>query len=200
MAVASFSFTIGTASEPEQRRERVPGVDVRGALGDVSGGEEDLRRLDAVPSERGIPRGLQAGLAEGRGGLELRDARRSPGQAESGQAERDRAGGDDDRRRSSLDQLGDLASPVAEQCAPQPAAVCRDQARAELDDDRAFSGHRCCVPSPTIRYWRSQRSRYVTGPRGPGSRPTLIPVSGALVSSKPSTNLVDAFQAAAVPR
>ena len=45
-----------------------------------------------------------------------------------------------------------------------------------------------------MRYCRSQRSRYVTGPRGPGTLSTLIPVSGAPVSSNPSVNRVGACQ------
>ena len=40
----------------------------------------------------------------------------------------------------------------------------------------------------------------MTGPRGPGTQSTLIPVSGAPVSAKPSVNLVVACQNAAVPR
>jgi len=56
-----------------------------------------------------------------------------------------------------------------------------DEARAEFYDERPL--HRCCVPSPTTRYCRRYRSRYVTGPRGPGTRSTLIPVSGEPVSA-----------------
>ena len=48
-------------------------------------------------------------------------------------------------------------------------------------------------------YWRRYRSRNVTGPRGPGTWSTLIPVSGAPSSSKPSSRRVLAFQNAPVP-
>ena len=65
---------------------------------------------------------------------------------------------------------------------------------------RVLSIQRVWVASPMTRYWRSQRSLYVTGPRGPGTLSTLIPVSGEPVSAKPSVNRVVACQNAAVPR
>ena len=35
-----------------------------------------------------------------------------------------------------------------------------------------------------MRYWRSQRSRYVTGPRGPGAMSTLTPGLGRAEQSE----------------
>ena len=43
------------------------------------------------------------------------------------------------------------------------------------------------------------RSRKVTGPRGPGTASRLIPVSGTSNSLNPSRSLVVAFQKAPVP-
>src|SRR5262249_25995847 len=48
-------------------------------------------------------------------------------------------------------------------------------------------------------YWRRHRSSKVTGPRGPGTWSTLIPVSGTPRSLKPSSRRVLAFQKAPVP-
>jgi len=56
------------------------------------------------------------------------------------------------------------------------------------------------VPSGTTTYCRRCRSRKVTGPRGPGTWSTLIPVSGAPRSLNPSSSRVVAFQNAPVPR
>src|SRR6185437_8379582 len=104
----------------------------------------------------------------------------------------------DAHRRAARDDLGDLGGACAQQRTARAPAFVDDEARAELYDERTL--HRCCVPSPTTRYWRRYRSRYVTGPRGPGTRSTLMPVSGAPVSAKPSVKRVGAFQYAAVPR
>ena len=51
----------------------------------------------------------------------------------------------------------------------------------------------------TTTNWRSDRSRKVTGPRGPGTASRLIPVSGTSSSLNPSSSLVVAFQKAPVP-
>src|SRR6266480_4726598 len=48
-------------------------------------------------------------------------------------------------------------------------------------------------------YWRRHRSSNVTGPRGPGTWSTLIPVSGTPRSLNPSSRRVLAFQKAPVP-
>ena len=48
-------------------------------------------------------------------------------------------------------------------------------------------------------YWRRWRSRKVTGPRGPGTWSTLMPVSGMPWSLNPSSSRVLAFQNAPVP-
>ena len=92
----------------------------------------------------------------------------------------------------------DLGGAGTEQLAPHASPPVDDQRGAELDDDRP--AHLRWVPSPTTLYCRSQRSRYVTGPRGPGTQSTLMPVSGAPVSAKPSVKRVGACQNAAVPR
>src|SRR5216684_1388054 len=52
----------------------------------------------------------------------------------------------------------------------------------------------------TTTYCRRQRSWKVTGPRGPGTRSTLIPVSGTPRSLNPSSSRVLTFQNAPVPR
>src|SRR6266511_1392955 len=108
------------------------------------------------------------------------------------------AGCADGARRNDADgravacELTDLAGALTHDI------VVEHEARSKLDDE--WTLHRRCVPSPTATYWRSQRSRYVTGPRGPGTQSTLIPVSGAPVSAKPSVKRVGACQKAAVPR
>ena len=97
------------------------------------------------------------------------------------------------------DEDGDLSRPrVGPESALISPALADDEARPELDDDGPVQ--RVWVASPTTRYWRSQRSRYVTGPRGPGTASTLIPVSGTPVNANPSVNRVVACQNAAVPR
>ncbi len=143
-------------AELEQRVERAAGVQVGRALGHVGRGQEDLGRGDPLRAERVVPRRLEAGLAERGGRLELRHAARPPGQAEPRQAERDRAGGDDAHRGAGANDRGDLACPVAQNAPAHLRAWPHDQGRSELHDERP--PHRCCVPSPTTRYWRSHRS------------------------------------------
>ena len=103
------------------------------------------------------------------------------------------------RRRQPDSPLATIAAmsarPRTQDAPPHRPRDAHDETGSELDDDR----HLRWVPSPTIRVRRSHRSRYVTGPRGPGTQSTLIPVSGAPVSSKPSAKRVGAFQNAAVP-
>src|ERR1039458_1342809 len=52
----------------------------------------------------------------------------------------------------------------------------------------------------TTTYCRRHRSWKVTGPRGPGTWSTLMPVSGTPRSLNPSSSRVVAFQNAPVPR
>ena len=158
VAVASFSFTTGTAPEPEQRVEGVADVDVGLPVADVRGREQDLRRLNADTPERTLPGLLELRLADGRGSLELTHRRRPPREPEPGHAERDRTGGDDADGMAARQQVGHLLRPRGEQPAPHASLRRRDEAGAELDDDphRRFIG---AVPSPTTRYWRSHRSR-----------------------------------------
>ena len=128
-------------------------------------------------AQRVLPRALQQ--QPGRAPTQPAAAAGSSGGASSPtrrMPERDRARRDDADRRARRDDLRDLRRAPAQQRAPRRALLVDDEARAELDDERRL--HRCCVPSPTTRYWRSQRSRYVTGPRGPGTRSTLMPGLG----------------------
>ena len=183
----------------EQLAQRVADVEVRGAVGDLGGGEQDLR---AEQRPRGAARGpTRPGAAPGR-------APRPPAaRAARAAAVRARAGAG--RARSRPDETTQTgvpprtSSPISRARARR-AALARTRPpgpATRLDPSLTTTGaHRCCVPSPTTRYWRSQRSRYVTGPRGPGVQSTLIPVSGAPVSSKPSAKRVGACQKPTVPR
>src|SRR5262249_3773141 len=135
------------------------------AVADVGGCEEHL--CGRKRRQRLVPGCLQPRLAERGGRLQPRDVARAAIEAEARQPQRDRTGGDDADGLTALDDLPDLLSTCAELRAPNAPARPRDEARPEFHDD----GHRCCVPSPTTRYWRSHRSREVTGPRGPGAPP-----------------------------
>jgi hypothetical protein len=81
----------GDCAEPEELAERVPCIHVGGAVGDVSGGEQDLGRLQPLPPEGFVPHRLQPCLAERRGGLEPRHAAGPRAQSEPRQPEGDRA-------------------------------------------------------------------------------------------------------------
>ncbi len=172
----------GDGSCVEERLERVASVHVGGAVGDVVACQEHLCREQPLSREGALPGTVELPLPERGRGLELRHRARAPVETELREAERDRARRDDCDGLAASHDPSDLARATTENRTPDRSARPGDEARAELDDDR----HRCWVPSPITRYWRSQRSRYVTGPRGPGAQSTLIPVSGAPVSSNPS--------------
>ena len=139
-------------TEREQGAESAAHVHVRAALADLGAREQNLRDLDAVRLEHVLPRALQRGLTERRRGLQPRQARRTLREPEPPQPERDRTRRHDADRRAALDDLGDLRRAMPQQRAPRTALLVDDEARAELDDERAL--HRCCVPSPTTRYCR----------------------------------------------
>jgi hypothetical protein len=63
-------------AKTKERAECIAHVDVGRALGHVTGREQDLRSRESLARERGLPGGLQAGLAEGTGRLQPRHARR----------------------------------------------------------------------------------------------------------------------------
>src|SRR5262249_52013982 len=144
-----------------------------------------------------VPRRLESRLAERRGGLERGQRARAAVEPQPVEAERDRPRGDDADGRPPAHEPADLRRAGRDQPGADASSGPGHEARAELHDD---GPHRRCVPSPTTRYWRNHRSRYVTGPRGPGVQSTLIPVSGAPVSSNPSAKRVGACQNATVPR
>ena len=160
--------------------------------------EQHLRRVETVRLERVLPRALQAlpGRAPTRPAAAAGRGRR----AEAGRrsAERDRARRDDADGRPAATTA--RSPPRGRAAAARRGSPSASTTRLEPNLTTSGALHRCCVPSPTTRNWRSQRSRYVTGPRGPGAQSTLMPVSGAPVSAKPSVKRVGAFQNAAVPR
>ncbi len=182
VAVTSFSLTTGTAPASNKRLQRMSCIDVRSTVGDVAGCEQYLSREQPLSFEGAFPCAVESRLAERRRRLQLRHRAWTPVEPEVREPECDGAGRDDRHRFAAAHDVRDLAGAPADDRSPDRAARSGDEARPELDDDR----HRRCVPSPTTRYWRSQRSRYVTGPRGPGAQSTLMPVSGAPVNSKPS--------------
>ena len=141
-------------AEPEQRVQGASRVDVGRAVADVPGGEQHLGGVER--RERLVPRGLEAGLTERGGGLELGDAAGPPVEPEPRQTERDRARRDDAHRLAAADDPADLAARApgarrGERGRPRPTT----RLDPELDDDR----HRVWLPSPTTRYCRSHRSR-----------------------------------------
>ena len=105
--------------------------------------------------ERPLPGLLEARLAERGGRLQLRQRAGTPFEPEVWKAERDRTRGHDRDRLAAGHDRGDLSRAPPQDGRTNGATLACDEARAELDDDR----HRVCEPSPTIRYWRSQRSR-----------------------------------------
>ena len=183
-------------AELQQRAERVAQVHVARAVTDVGGGEEHLRGLEPFAPQGGAPRALEPRLPDGRRRLKLRCRAAAAAEPEPREPERDCARGHDADSLARAHERSDLRDAVREERAAHAPVLVDDERRAQLDDD----GHRCCVPSPTTRYWRRQRSRYVTGPRGPGAASTFTPVSGVPSNSKPSVKRVVAFQKAAVPR
>ena len=71
--------------------------------------------------------------------------------------------------------------------------------RGRHDERVSYSGCPIAVDAGTTTYWRRQRSVKTTGPRGPGTWSTLMPVSGTRRSLTPSSRRVVAFQKAPVP-
>ena len=108
-------------------------------------------------AERLLPRRLQARLAERRGGLQPRIVR---GRRSSPSLGRPSAiAPDETTQTGSPAPTSDASSPRARvnQFGAHLAVLPHDEPGSELDDDRLVQ--RVWVPSPTTRYWRSQRSR-----------------------------------------
>ena len=141
-------------AELEQRVERVAGIDVGRAVAEVGGGEQDLRRGTSGASASSHAR-LEPRLPESRRRLELaatlRGRRSSPSRGSPSAI----APEETTQTGSPPATIRAISRAARAQQRRRTARRARDQRRAELDDD----GHRCCVPSPTTRYWRSQRSR-----------------------------------------
>src|SRR5438876_576764 len=105
----------GNGAEAEQCVERVPDVDVGATLGDVSGGEQDLRCGETGAAECVLPCRLQPCLTESRCRLQLRKVAGTPIKAERREAERDRARGDDANRFARCCQVGDLTRTLSQE-------------------------------------------------------------------------------------
>ena len=201
VAVASFSFRTGTApsSNSARRAARTLRYARRSAISAAVSSTCAASRPCACSASFQSACSLAWPSAE----AACSCGRPAAGADAGGRApERDRARRDDADRRPALHGPRDLGGGSSDHLAARLTGGIDDQRRPELDDDGRSShdAYLRCVPSPTTRNWRSQRSRYVTGPRGPGAKSTLMPVSGAPVSAKPSVKRVGAFQKAAVPR
>ena len=162
-------------AEREQRVERVAGVDVGRAVGDVGGGEQDLRRRRAGARAPSSQAAWSRAWPSADAAWSCATLPRPAVEAEARQPERDRAGGDDADRLAAATIARDLARRA------RAAATRRTRPpgpATRLEPSLTTTRHRRCVPSPTTRYWRSQRSRYVTGPRGPGTPVDVDPGLG----------------------
>ena len=137
----------------EQRPQRGAHVEVGAPVCDLGGGQQHLRRVQAVRVQGAVPERLQPRLAECRGGLQLRQARAA---APIPAAARPRAIAPDETTQTGVPactERRDLGRGRGHHLAARLTVGIDDQRRPELDDDRRGShgGYLRWVPSPTTR-------------------------------------------------
>ena len=162
-ATESFSLRMGTAPASSSAPSARAGVVGARAVGEVGVREEHLRDRAALRGERLLVRAHEDALPRRGRGLEPSHLLGAGAVAELLHAERDGAARDDDERPLARRDGGGEAL--------EEAAVGRDRARADLDDDPARARElRARVSHPRARAGRRTRRR--GGRRGgPGRRP-----------------------------
>ena len=125
----------------EQRMQRVAGIEVAFAVGEVLVRQQDLRRFQPMFSEGGFIGLGEPHLAHGGGGLQVVHGLRAGFPAEALHAGRDGARGDEQNLAPLFVQRGDLACTIGDELVGQPFAVVGDERAADFDDEPLTLGY-----------------------------------------------------------